>query len=61
MFEMTNSGEDHGDLMVVGGVDDLFIAYRSARLDHCCCTGTDGLQETVGKREECIAGNDTSH
>lgn len=60
MFEMSNSCEDHGDLMVVSGLNDLFIADRSAGLDHSSCTGTDRFQQSVSKREERIGCHNTS-
>jgi hypothetical protein len=34
MPEVPHAGEDHGDAVLVGGLDHFFVAERSAGLNH---------------------------
>ena len=52
--------EDHGHLPLVSGGDDFFIAHGTAGLDGCGGTCFGAGDETIGKREHRIGGDDTS-
>ena len=41
MPEMPHAGEHHGDAVIVGGLDDFIVTYRTARLDHGGGAGLD--------------------
>jgi monoamine oxidase len=50
MPEMPDTGEHHGDAVVVGGLDHFVVADRSAGLDHSCCAGGPLLNKAFQKR-----------
>jgi len=50
--EMTHAGKDHGDIVFIGGVNDLLVPHRSPRLDHRRDAHLGGTVETIAKREE---------
>src|SRR5690554_4103376 len=54
---MAHAGEDHGNAMLVGGVDHFLVAHGTARLDHCGDTGSGGGIDAVAEREESIGGH----
>src|SRR5690554_1670822 len=47
--EMAHASEDHGQAMLVGGIDHFLIAHGATRLVHCgdtgCCGGIDAITE----------------
>ena len=47
MLEVPSAGEDHGDIRLVGGSDDLFIPYRPSRLG-------DGLDASGGRHLDVV-------
>ena len=60
MPKMPRAGKDHGDAVLVGGLDHLFVAHRPAGLDHRGRAGLDGDEEAVGEREEGVGGDHRS-
>src|SRR5690554_4292400 len=54
---MAHAGEDHGNAMLVGGIDHFLVAHGTARLDHCGDTGSGGGIDAVAEREESIGGH----
>src|SRR5690554_149519 len=54
---MAHAGEDHGNAMLVGGVDHFLVAHGTVRLDHCGDTGSGGGIDAVAEREESIGGH----
>ena len=58
MPEMTYSGKDHGDAVLVGCGDDFFVTHRAARLDDCAGTGRGQYVETIAEGEESVRGDD---
>src|ERR1700730_15775080 len=50
--EMAGPGKDHGNAVVVRGLDDLLVPHRAARLDDRGGAGLDGGQKPVSEREE---------
>src|SRR5438046_7849859 len=58
MPEMAHAGEHHGYAVVVGGLDDFFVADRAAGLDHRSGAGLDAGQHAVGEREERVGSDD---
>ena len=59
MFEVAFSGEDHGDVVLVGGGDDVCVADAAAWFDHCGDAGDGNRIETVAEREVGVTGADS--
>ena len=57
MSEMPAAGEGHGHATLVGGSDDFVVPLGAARLYGRGSAGLGGGDETIGKREKCIAAN----
>jgi hypothetical protein len=55
--EVTHAGEDHRQTGFVGGLDDLIVAHRAARLDHHGRASFDSGQQAVGEGEEGVRGD----
>src|SRR5690606_19829741 len=55
--EVAHSGDDHGDAMLVGGLDHLIVAHGAARLDHRRCACLDSRQQTVSEGEERVGSD----
>ena len=60
MAEMAHPGEDHGKACLVGGLDDLLVAHRAARLDHRGGAGFRRGNKPVGEGEEGVGRRDRS-
>src|SRR4051812_27920839 len=54
--EVACAGEDHRQGELVGPGDRLFVADRAARLDDRGRAGLEGTIESIGEREEGVAG-----
>jgi hypothetical protein len=54
MPKMPRAGEHHGDVMIVGGLDHLVVAYRAAGLNDRGGAGFDSDQKSVGERKESV-------
>ena len=54
MPEMPDAGEDHGDAVIVRGLDDVVVAHRTARLNHRRRAGLDCHEKSVREWEECV-------
>src|SRR5690554_5057787 len=54
---MAHAGEDHGDAVLVGGVDDFLVTHGTAGLNHGGNTGFGGGINTIAEREERIRGH----
>ena len=52
MAEMAHAGEDHGDAVLIGGVNHFLVAHGPAGLDDRGDTGLGGRIDTVPEREE---------
>ena len=52
MPEMALVGEDHGDVGVVGGGDDVVVSFGAAGLDDGSDAGVGGDFDAVGEGEE---------
>jgi hypothetical protein len=50
--EVTHPGKQHGQPCFVGSGNHLIVADRSARLDHCRCTGFGRGKQSVGEWEK---------
>ena len=57
MSEVPRPREHHGDVVLVGGVDHFLIADGAAGLDHGGGACFDGLEKTIGEREEGVGGD----
>ena len=57
MFEVTDTGGDHGHSVSIAVVNSLLVADRAAGLDHCSDACLVGYFNTVGKREEGIGSH----
>jgi hypothetical protein len=54
MFEVTNTGENHRETVLVGGGDDLFITYGTARLYYGRNPMLGGFIDAITEREESV-------
>jgi hypothetical protein len=54
MFEVTNTGENHGETVLIGGGDDLFITHGTSRLYYGRNPMFGGFIDAVTKREESV-------
>ena len=57
MAEVTRAGEDHCEVVRVGGGDDLVVAHRAAGLDDRGGAGFDRGEQAVGEGEEGVGGD----
>src|SRR5690554_31536 len=55
---MAHAGEDHGDAVLVSGVDHFLVAHGAARLDHGGDAGRCRSIDVVLEREEGVRGHD---
>src|SRR5213080_4900668 len=55
--KMTDSGENHRHLALIGSRNHFFIAHLSARLNSAGGTGIGGGNETMREWKKCIAGD----
>src|SRR5690554_1487355 len=55
---MTHAGEDHGNAVFVGGIDDFLVAHGAAGLDNGGNAGFSRSVDTVPEREECVRSHD---
>src|ERR1700730_12854553 len=55
--EMAGRRKDHGNAVVVRGLDDLLVPHRAAGLDDRGGAGLDGGQKPVSEREERVRGD----
>ena len=60
MPEVAVAGEDHGDITLVGGLDDFGVAHGSTGLDGGGGAGFGGGDEAVGEREEGVGTDDAA-
>ncbi len=60
MPKVADAGEDHGEAVLVAGVDRVLIAHGAAGLDDCPDAGAGGFVDIVPKREEGVGGQDGS-
>ena len=60
MAEVTEAGEHHRDILLVGGGDDLRVAHRAAGLDHRRGARLGQHVETVAEGEEGVRSDDGS-
>src|SRR5215472_10859774 len=60
MAEMAYAGEYHGGAEAIGGVDDLLVAKRAARLNEGCSAVAGGFFHAIGEREECVGSDDAA-
>ena len=60
MPEVPYPGKHHGEAGAVGGLDDLAVAHRSARLNDCRRARFGGGKQAVGERKKRIRGDDRS-
>ena len=60
MPEMPDAGEDHRDIMLIGGGDDVRVFHRAARLDGRSGSGLRCGDESVWEGEERIATDDAA-
>ena len=57
MSKVPHSGQHHGDVVFIGGVDDFLIAHRATGMDdrgdasRCCCV------DTVAERKKGVGGH----
>jgi len=54
MMEEAHAAEDHGHAIFVGGLDDVFVAQRAARLKNIFHAALAGPVDAVSEREECV-------
>ena len=59
--EVAHPSEYHREARLVGSLDDIFVADRAARLDHCGRTRFGRGEQTVGEREERVGGHRTAY
>ena len=57
MPEVSHTGENHRDPVLVSGSDNFIITYRATGLNHSCGAGFDSGQQSIGKREEGVGRN----
>src|SRR5688572_15216015 len=60
MTEVPHAGEDHRDVALVRGGDDLGVAQRPARLDHCTHAVLERGIEPVAERKKRVGGHDAA-
>lgn len=54
MPKMSDTGEDHGDAVLVGGVNGILVADRATWLDDGLDASLGNLLDIIGKWEEGI-------